>query len=185
MKFIGNRISHQSKNGVFSVVIAASVEKYKETLLATWLFFWTASGIYFLAQLFGPFPKETKLFIVVLLSFWAYYEYRVINIWMWRKFGYESIKFMDDKLLIRDVVRGKGKTREFFIDNIQHFMKVKIDNQWVSSMNQSFWVKGTGQVHFEYQGKLIHFGKQLNDNELSSLLTLVSKELIERKRALK
>ncbi len=185
MKFIGSRISHQSKGDVFSVVIAASVERYKETLLITWLFFWTCSGAYFIAQLFTPLPRETKLFMVVLLTFWAYYEYRIGKIFMWRKFGYESIKFIEDKVVIRDVVRGRGKTNEYFIDNIQHFAKLGLENGWVKSMDQSFWVKGNGYIQFDYQGKLITFGKQLKEDEVSSLLQLVQKELIERKRKLK
>ncbi|MES2629468.1 MAG: hypothetical protein V4616_10920 [Bacteroidota bacterium] len=182
MKFIGSRISHQNKNGIFSVVIAASVERSKETLLATWLFFWTCSGIYFITQLFTPLPKETKLVIAVLLTFWGYYEYRIGLIFLWRKFGYESIKFADDKLVIRDVIRGRGKSREFFIDNIPHFAKLKLEEGWVKSMDQSFWVKGNGYIQFQYQGKLVHFGKQLTDEETSKLLDLVQRELIERKR---
>lgn len=182
MKFIGNRISFKEKAGIFSIVIAASVEKYKETLLAAWLLCWTLSGGYFIYQMFTPLPKETKLAVVVLLSFWAYYEYRVFTIFLWRKYGYESIRFIEDKIVIRDVIKSRGKSQEYYIENIKQLVKLQIDSHWMKVMDQSFWVKGNGYIQFEYQGKLITFGRQLNDTELNQLFSVIHQQLSQRKK---
>ncbi len=184
MKYIGNRISYQNKHNIFSVVIAASVERYKESLLATWLVCWSACGLYFLWQLFSDLPRETKMYIVILIAFWAYYEFRVFKMFMWRKFGYESLKFVEDRLVIKEVIKGRGKEKTFFLDNINHFGKLKVDNNWMKTMDQSFWVKGNGYLQFEHQGLLVTFGRQLDDAESSNLLAVMQKELQERKRAI-
>jgi hypothetical protein len=185
MKFIGNRVSHQNKNGVFSVVIAASVERYKEALLAAWLLAWTICGLYFIIQLFGPYDRNAKLYIFVLLVFWGYYEYRIARIFLWRKYGYESIRIKDDKLYLRNVIRGRGKTREFFIENIEAFAKLQIDNTWLKTMDSSFWIMGNDYIHFMYQGKLVSFGRQLDAGTATDLIHLLNRQLIDRKRALK
>jgi len=184
MKYIGNRISYQSKNGIFSVVIAASVERSKESLLAAWLFCWSICGLYFIYQLFSDLPKETKMYIVILVAFWAYYELRVFRMFRWRKFGYESIKFIEDRLVIKDVVKGRGKEKSYFIENIKQIGRLKMENNWMKTMDQSFWVKGTGILQFEYQGKLIAFGRQIDDKESNALLSVIQKELADRKKNL-
>ena len=185
MNYIGDRISYQSKNNIFSVVIAASVERSKESLLAAWLFCWSLCGLYFIYQLFSDLPRETKMYIMILLAFWGYYELRVFRMFMWRKFGYESIKFIDDKLVIKDVVKGHGKEKSYFIDNIAQIGRLKLENNWMKTMDQSFWVKGTGILQFEYQGKLVGFAKQIGDKESNALLAVMQKELAERKKTLK
>lgn len=185
MKFIGERISHQHKGGIFSLVIAATIERYKEALLLAWLLAWTTCGIFFLVQLFGPLERDAKLYLFVLLVFWAYYEYRITRIFLWRKYGYESLKMIGDKLYLRNVIRGRGKTREFFVENIENFLALEIKNPLLKTMDSTFWLMGNDYIYFTYQGRVVSFGKQLMPRDAAELVKVLNRELSDRKARLR
>ncbi len=185
MKFIGDRISYQKKDQVFSVVIAATVEKSKEILLLIWLICWTACGAYFIFQLFGDYNRDLKMYIGILLSFWAYYEFKIGKVYLWRRGGFESLKFKDDRLVLKEVVFGRTIPKEFYLENIERFIAdMPKQTNIVESLNNSFWVKGAQYLRFTYQGKDISFGRQLTEKERKGLVTLLNKELIHRKKKL-
>lgn len=185
MKFIGERISYQKKDNIFSVVIAANVDKSYERLLLVWLVLWTCCGAYFVFQLLGDLSKDLKLYIAILLSFWAYYEFKIGRVYFWRKGGFESIKIIDDKLVVKEVVFGRSLPKNFFLENIGRFeADDPKDTNLLEALNQSFWVKGAQYILFDYQGKRISFGRQLNKNERKSLVTLLNNELIQKRKKL-
>ncbi|HEX4888459.1 MAG TPA: hypothetical protein VFV37_10480 [Luteibaculaceae bacterium] len=182
IKYISNRISFTRKNGHLSVVIAATVSRTRESLLVAWLAGWTFCGAYFIYALFGDLPREHKLFIAVLLSFWLYYEYRIGKMVLWRKFGYESLRIQEGKMILREVIKGMGKPKEYLLGNIRSFGVLPIENGWMKTMDQSFWVMGTGRLQFEYLGKLICFGRQLTDEEIKRLQLLLGDEIKKEQR---
>lgn len=178
MKFIGEKISLQKKDGIFSVVIAAAIERYQEGLVLVWALTWTLCGSFFIVQLiWGDDPRETKLYMVILLSFWAYYEYKAVSIFFWRKWGYESLKMMDGRLYLRNVVKGMGKTKDYFLENIDEFYTKKREaKSFVEVMNNTFWVKGNHSVYFKYQGKTIGLGRQIDIEEAKKLCAILNYE---------
>ncbi|TXC78683.1 hypothetical protein [Luteibaculum oceani] len=183
MKFIGNRISHQKKEGIFSVVIAAGVEKAYERILLMWLLLWTLSGVYFITQLFADHSQELKLYIGILLSFWLYYEIRVGRVYFWRKAGYESIKFVEDKVLISQVILGRSKPKTYFVQNIDQFKAdMPKETNVLEFLNNSFWVMGRPYISFQHQGDTISFGRQLTESERKALVMLLNKELAYSKK---
>lgn len=183
MKFIGDRISYQDKDNIFSVVIAANVEKAYERLLLGWLILWSLSGAYFIYSLFGPYTKELKLYIGILLSFWLYYEIKIGRVYFWRKGGYESIKFIGDKLIIQEVLLGRGKPKTYFVQNIA---RIDIDmpkqTNFFEVLNHSFWVMGRPYLSFEHQGKIVAFGRQLKETERKALFKLLNLQLAQSKK---
>ena len=177
MKFIGKRISYQTSEEALTVVIAATVEKYKLALLMLWLVCWTVCGTYFLYQLTGDYSRELKMYMVILLSFWAYYEFKVAQIFLWRKFGYEYLRLTDNKLILKNVIRGMGKSRTFLVGNIERFSTTQRDPKaFLEVMQNSFWVKGNDTVFFDYQGKRYGFGKQLSPDEAHKLVVMLNRE---------
>ncbi len=186
MKFIGNKVSIQNKSNVFSVVIAASVERWKESLLMAWLGAWIFCGGYFIMQLFGPIERELKLYLAVLVAFWAFYLIRIGKAFFWRKYGYESLRFEDDKLKLRLYGKVFGFTKEYFLENIEHFKRAEVNKvNPLFTIENSFWVVGGDRLEFQYQGKTIRFGKQLEEDSISQLISAINSELIQRKRKLK
>ena len=81
MKVISPRVSIVEKDNVFSLVILPTTNKKKLFVLFLWLLAWTVCGIIVAANYFKLDSRDAKIFILVYLSFWAYYEFTsVINI---------------------------------------------------------------------------------------------------------
>jgi hypothetical protein len=161
MKFIGDKVSHQKQQGVFTLVISPKVTSLKETLLLTWLLAWTFCGIFFITQLFGPDPRETKLAIGVMVAFWAYFEFKICKAFFWRKHGLERIMIKDGYLHIKNDIKGFGKAKMYFIE----------------FMGNSFWVIAGETVGFEHLGKPVTFAQHLNDRDAKLLVRLMESEL--------
>lgn len=184
MQFIGSRISYQSKNNIFSVVIASGNERYQEGLILVWLFSWLLAGIYFISQLFTDLTSDLKRFIGLLLVFWVYYLFKISKVFLWRKYGYESLRFVDDKFIYRKVIKGIGKPKEFFVDNLGDFKANEVkDTHVLKFLANSFWTIGADTM-FIYHGKnkQLNFGKQLSNIEAVALQRILNKELMRRKR---
>lgn len=178
MKFIGEKVSHQKQDGVFTLVISPKVTSLKETLLLTWLLAWTFCGVFFIFQLFGPDPRETKLAIAVMVAFWAYFEFKIGKAYFWRKHGLERIMIKDGYLHIKNDIKGFGKANAYFIDNIQHLGLIKANNKnFFEFMGKSFWVIGGETIGFEHLGKPIAFAQHLNERDAKLLVRLIESEL--------
>lgn len=178
MKFIGDKVSHQKQQGVFTLVISPKVTSLKETLLLTWLLAWTFCGIFFITQLFGPDPRETKLAIGVMVAFWAYFEFKICKAFFWRKHGLERIMIKDGYLHIKNDIKGFGKAKMYFIDNIQNLGLIKTNKKnFFEFMGNSFWVIGGETIGFEHLGKPVTFAQHLDDRDAKLLVRLMESEL--------
>lgn len=77
MKIIGERINILKKDNLLSIVILPTTDKKKLGLLFLWLMAWTVCGIIKLANYFRLTEQGAKLFVIIDLSFWAYFEYSI------------------------------------------------------------------------------------------------------------
>ncbi|MFT6845000.1 MAG: hypothetical protein ACJAUV_001190 [Flavobacteriales bacterium] len=178
MRFIGEKISHQKQEGVFTAVISPKIAGIKETLLLTWLLAWTFCGVFFIAQLFGTDPRETKLALSVMVVFWVYFEFRIGKAYLWRKYGLERLMIKDGSLLIKNDIKGFGKAKTFFVDNVQHLGLIKTSNKnFFNFMNSSFWVIGGETIGFECLNKPVTLGQNLSKQDATTLIRLLESEL--------
>lgn len=191
-KWLSERISFlKHKGGDTTIIISPKVEQWKESLLFGWICLWTLLGlaiIYFL--LFGEFTKEMlanqskqtlQLYLVAFLAFWAYFEYRIIKVYWWRKKGMEYFKFSDEHLVIKKAFGKYGRAHQYILNNIHDFQKIQTkQNSYANVMASSFWDMGNETLSFNYHGKPVLFGKQLEEKEIESLSTLIKKEMKNR-----
>ena len=91
IQVISNRSSILTKEGVFSLVILPTAEKKKTNLLFLWLMAWSVSGVIILMNYFKLTNDSTKLMIIVWLGFWAYFEFKIVRVFMWKRFGQEKL----------------------------------------------------------------------------------------------
>src|SRR3954466_3641234 len=98
MQVISDRVSILEKDNVFSLVILPTTDKKKLWALFLWLMAWTICGVIVFANYFNMTTKETKIFIIVYLSFWAYFEYKIARAYTWKKFGKEKLWIKKGKL---------------------------------------------------------------------------------------
>jgi len=178
IRFLTERISYRVGKDSTSIVITGKVERWKEAALAAWVVAWTASGVYFMTQLNTDLPDETKMGIVIMLFFWVYFEIKIGRALLWRLWGVEQLRFSAGRLTIKNSIRGYGKRRDYFLDNIRSFETIAPNpRSVVASMEESFWVVGGERIYFEHLGKQVGLGRQLSAAEVNKLMELMQRLL--------
>ena len=178
MEYIGKRISIKRKEKETSIVILTEVNKMKRTLLFCWFFLWSASGVIIFTQSFMIQDENTKVAVIVWLGFWAYFEYKIFKAYMWRRFGLEKVKLRDNKLFYKRDVAGKGKIKVYEYDFIKDFRIIdKKERSFIDNLNDSYWVVAGERIAFDYYGKEIKLGLQVDDVETAGLYKLLKHEI--------
>ncbi|HQQ95019.1 MAG TPA: hypothetical protein PLQ93_10730 [Bacteroidia bacterium] len=171
MKVISERISIVKKDKLLSIVILAAANRRKLALLFLWLLAWSVCGLLVLINYFQLTDENTKLFVIVYLAFWLYFELSIIRTFIWKKYGKEKIWFQHGVLHYQREFNRRGKIREFQPELIQDLRIIESrPGNFFDSVNQSFWVKGNERLEFRYQAKTIRFAFQITNEESSILL---------------
>lgn len=175
MKVIGNRISILKKEDLLSVVILPTTDKKKVGLLFLWLMAWSICGVIVFANYFTLTDQNSKLFTIIYLSFWFYFEFNITRAFIWKKFGKEKLWIMDGILHYQREVNKRGKIREFNLDLVGKFSLIDLSKtSFADSFSQSFWVKGGERLEFVSQGKSYRFGMQVSDEEARLLFNEIT-----------
>lgn len=178
IQVIGKRSSILIKEKIFSLVILSTDSKKKVNLMFLWLMAWSVSGIIILANYFKLTNDNAKMMIIVWLAFWAYFEFKIIRVYMWKRFGKEKLWIKNGKILYQQDVNGRGKIKEFDINLLSGFSIIPLTvGSIADTFSQTFWVKGGERIEFTCQSKLIKFGMQLNDDEANKIITALNKFL--------
>lgn len=181
MKTIGERISYKTHSDYSTIIISTKIDKWKETLLLTWLLGWTVCGVGFIYYLFfGELPKDQKLVLAVVSIFWLFFELRIGKAFLWRKFGQEFIKIDKDLMSIKKSVRSYGKAVQYQLGRVKHVKALDQNPKGFNKvMNDSFWVIGQGTVNFEYNNEDIRLGTQLEKADAEKLAKVIRKLIIQ------
>lgn len=171
MQVIGERSSILKKNNLFSLVILPTSEKRKVNLMFIWLFLWTVGGFIILVNYFKLTLPSAKLFVIIWLGFWAYFEFKIIRVFLWKRFGKEKLWIRDGTLFYQREISGRGKIKKFDLNLVTDIHLVELSKgNFADVFNQSFWVKGGERLEFAYQYKRVRFGMQLTDAEAKTIL---------------
>jgi len=173
---IGNRITMSKRDGELIVKITSRMEGWQEMALLGWLVVWTSMGIYVLYYLlFAGLAREQQFFFLTYLAFWGWFEYKVLYAYLFKRFGFELLRFRSGEFYLQRNLFGLGKVKRYLVENIQKFQKVEHSQKSFSaSYNRSFWVVGNEQVHFRYLDQDIALGMHLSDEETSKLLNYLN-----------
>ena len=178
MEYIGKRISIKRKEEEVSIVILSTVDKFKRILLFCWFFLWTLCGVIVLTQFFLIPDEKTKVALMVWMGFWAYFEYKIFNAYLWRKFGVEKIKLREHKLFYKRDVAGRGKIKVFEFDFIKDLRMIeRKDNSFFDNLNHSYWVVAGECIAFDYYGKEIKLALQIDEQEAADLYKVLRREI--------
>lgn len=176
MKIIGERISILKKDNLLSIVILPTTDKKKLGLLFLWLMAWTVCGIIVLANYFRLTEQSAKLFVIIYLSFWAYFEYSITKAFIWKKFGREKLWIQDGQLHYQREINKKGKTTSANLDLVSRLSIIDLSRTSLAdTVNQSFWVKGGERLQFNIQAATVRLGMQISDEEARTILNEVNK----------
>lgn len=175
---IGKRSSILLKDAIFSLVILPSDDKKKVNLMFLWLLAWSVSGVIVIINYFTLQQESAKLFIVIWLAFWAYFEFKIVRVYMWKRFGKENLWIKNGTLFYQQDINGKGKIKEFDTNLISEFNIIALTKGSIAdTFSQTFWVKGGERIEFACQSKIIKFGMQLNDEDAGKIITALHKFL--------
>lgn len=175
---IGDRIRAVEEGSETTITIDPSIESWKMTLLFAWLVAWTASGLVIVLQLLSPQDGEVFIFILVYLAFWSYFEYKIVHAWLWRKWGSEVIKLDQGNFLIKRDIRGYGKVKTFFKENIRNMRLEEFKpKSFAQSYSRSFWVVGGETILFNNFHDTYGLGLQLEEKDSKNLLSYIKKRM--------
>jgi len=166
-----NRVSISKNKEETVITINGKIERWQEALLLSWVAMWTILGGYVLFQLFGDYPRETKLSFFVYLVFWAYFEIKGTHALLWRLYGMERVKVTDEEILFKRDIKSYGKVVRYQRHNIKD-LRVNDGNakNFGAVYHSSFWVVKGGNVLFDYLGKTIAIGVQLNESDAKKVM---------------
>ena len=178
MEYIGKQISIKRTENEVSIVIVALATKLKNTLLFACFFLWSVSGIIIMTQFFVTPDQNTKAALLVGLAFWIYFEFRLFKAYMWRKYGVEKIKLRDQKVLYKRDVAGRGKIKTYEFDFIKDLrVLIPKENSFADNMSNSYWSVAGERLAFDYYGKEIKFGFQLEPADAEALYKILKKQI--------
>lgn len=178
MKLISEKVSYNIDKSELTIVILGRVERWKETLLLAWLFAWSLCGAVFFYALIYESSKEMKLTLFIMLMFWVYFEIKIGRTFLFRKFGSELIKITEEKISVKQGIKGYGKADEYFIENISGLGKIeRSDKSFFGFIEKSFWFLGYETIGFEHKNKMIKFAMQLTQQETTKVLNLIQQKL--------
>ena len=184
MKTIGDRISYKKHENYTTLIISSKVDKWKENSILVWLIGWLVVGVATVyAIITQDFDRQEKLFYSILFVFWIYFFVRIGKAYLWRKKGMEFIKVDGDNVSIKSSILSYGKAVNYRLTDVKKLSVLEVDaKSFKYIMNDSFWVIGQGMLSFEYQGKNITFGKQLDKSDANKLHKAFKKILNEYRR---
>ncbi len=183
IQWISTKISYVRTLNHTNIVITPRIEKWKESLLFGWMVAWTLTGIGVLVVTAGSsVPQDQRMYIVIFMLFWAYFEILAVRAWRWRKFGNEFISIDNQSITIKKAVGRYGKAICYFTDNVTAFEVIETsDKSFMKQLDSSSWIVGGEMLHFKYMGKMIRFGRQLPYADATSLKLFIEKEIRHHK----
>ncbi|MFK8045986.1 MAG: hypothetical protein AB8B72_10860 [Crocinitomicaceae bacterium] len=188
-KTIGSRISYVDEKKSCSIVISPERVRWKEAILFAWLLAYSFVGFYMIYLLFFGMdtidnsgidgdPAETlrnqKIYLIVFIAFWAYFEFKVVKGFLWLSSGKELVKITPDELRIKQSIFTYGKARKFFTDNISNFDVVQHKSfSFGFDYENAFWRQGADSLIFTVNGKDVGFAKKVPEKEANLLMRLM------------
>lgn len=128
--------------------------------------------------------QQKRLVLLIVIAFWAYYEFKVGRAYFFRKFGHEKIWMKDGKVYYKREINKKGRTKTFDAEFIKEFTVLEYNkHDFFQSMSRSFWTLAGETIAFDYHAKTMRFGIQLDENEAKEIAVKLNKALKRTQQA--
>jgi len=179
MKWIGEQISfHEDKNRS-TFIIYPKKKAIVNMLMGAWCGMWLVIGITMVWAFFTlKLTQQENLIIGIFLVFWTYYAHRVGRAFLWLLYGKEMLKINEVGLSIKRSIRGYGKAKEYFHENID---KMRVhqpkENSIQAAWEESPWVSGGERLEFDYAGKVVRFGRKLPEKDAKIIFQMITKRV--------
>ena len=179
VKRLSDRISLSEKDGSTSIIITSRKEDSSQTMLFTWMIFWSIAGVVVLTQLFGDYDTEQKMFMYVWMAFWLYFEYTVVIAFFWRKYGFERILIKGNELLYKKDIKGAGRVISVDLREITQVKTIDYEEKSFSFiLKKSYWNLGYEKIQITYgRDKVLQIGSELYNVEALKVINYIDKKI--------
>ncbi len=171
IKSISERVSvaeSRTEDGkhIWSVVVFPNRDKWRMMGLGAWILAWTVSGLLIIGSYKMALTDSQKIFIIVFAFFWFYYEWKMIKVFMWRKWGKERLWYKDGLFILEESYLNKKKVQAFRKEDVNEVQTEEIDEKnFFDFVSKSFWSKGKPLVRINVLGKNLYFAYQISNEE--------------------
>jgi len=172
------RISTEQKDDGILIKIKALKDESKQKNLSVWLLAWTFCGLAVAYQLILEANSDIKTALLIFMAFWAYFEFKVVKVFRWRRGGEEQFFISEEKLLYGRTIKNRGILRPYRKDLVNSVRNIDEEhNTFSRAFADSYWVIGGERLAFTVNGKIVAFGLRLSDKEAKKLTELINKHL--------
>ncbi len=186
MKWIGKRISFVDSDTKTTIVVTPENVGFYKAMIGAWFAMWAVIGITMIWAWntfeMKPTMRDTlSIMFLIFMLFWAYYLIRVARMFFWLLYGSENIKLDKIALTIKTSIKGYGRARQYYLENIQKIrINVPKEGSFQATWENSPWIRGGERLEFDYMGKTVRFGRKLNEQESKQLFQLLTKKVEEQ-----
>lgn len=185
MKWIGERISFVDDTLKTTLVIEPIDVGWRRGAMGAWVFMWYTIGwAVAYAFLYQDLNDQESIIVVVFAVFWLYYAVRVTRSWFWLMWGKELIKIDEVAMTYKRSIRNYGKATPYYLENIS---KIRMLHPPVKSIQSAWekspWIMGGERIEFDYLGKVVKFGRKLNEKDAELLFKFLTKRIEKQVRS--
>ena len=131
----------------------------QQIMLEVWFIAWCGVGAATGLELAGASGGD-RTFLIIFLSFWAFFFFRVLKVVLWRRIGREMIRVTAEGMSVKNGFKDFGKARFFIKENIKKMEVIRRDpTHFIQNLDQSFWIMGGDSIQFTYMRGRFVLGK--------------------------
>lgn len=187
MKWIGNRISFVEDKNKLTIVIEPEDIGWIKGVMGAWVAMWyTIGGIVIWYYANFTLTNQEEIIVWIFLAFWGYYAVRVGRSFLWMLWGKELLKIDEVTLSYKRSTKSYGRAHRYLLENIA---KIRLhqpkERSFQATWEKSPWITGGERLEFDYLGKVVRFGRKLNEKDAELLFKLITKKIDTRVRKLK
>jgi len=180
VKVIDPKVSYTKSGEQLRVIILGKIERWKEALLMAWVAAWIFCGGVVFVEWQKTSDEDTQIAFFAFLVFWAYFLWRAGRTMLYRMGGNELVEVNADELVLKKSFFTFGKTKSFFLENIEDFKPVKLSKtSFVYTYENGWWNLGGEKLCFKYQGRYVKFAMQVEEKTVTTIYSLINRQIKE------
>lgn len=183
VKIIDSKVSYSKSGETLRIIVLGKIERWKEALLMAWVAAWIFCGLVVFFEWRKATDEELQIAFFAFLSFWAYFLWRSGRTMLYRMGGNELIEVNSDELILKKSFFTYGKTKSFFLENIDFFKPIELSKtSFVYTYENGWWNLGGEKLGFQHRGRFVKFGMQIQDSSIDKVYSLINRQIKENLR---
>lgn len=178
VKVLDPKVSYTKSGENLRIIVLGKIERWKEGLLMSWVAAWIFCGGIVFIEWKKSTDEEMQIAFFAFLTFWAYFLWRAGRTMLYRMGGNELIEVNEDELLLKKSFFTYGKTKSYFLENIEDFKPVKLSKtSFVYTYENGWWNLGGEKFTFKHRGRYIKFAMQVEDASIDKVYSLINRQI--------